>query len=181
MIEQSAALLKLEDSHEYNEQILVRAAKSSEEADRVPEAIKLYNLAGEHATVVGVLAHALGNTIALPSVDEKARDGLPARTQQPAQPGGQNGHATAANGAAPNGLEKIGEVHDDAAATTGSSSTKQLIDCFSNLPHPSCPTSASHLLVGTFCSGPRPPLSHRTRICYSVNFAPSALESKIAW
>lgn len=72
-IEQSASLLKLEDAREYNEQILIRAAKSSEEADRIPEAIKLYNLAGDYATVIGVLAHALGNTIAQPSVDEKAR------------------------------------------------------------------------------------------------------------
>ncbi|RPD59374.1 nucleoporin-interacting protein NIC96 [Lentinus tigrinus ALCF2SS1-7] len=72
-IEQSASLLKLEDTREYNEQILIRAAKSSAEADRIPEAIKLYNLAGDYATVIGVLAHALGNTIAQPSVDEKAR------------------------------------------------------------------------------------------------------------
>ncbi|EJF58768.1 nucleoporin-interacting protein NIC96 [Dichomitus squalens] len=72
-IEQSAPLLKLEDSREYNEHILIRAAKSSEEADRIPEAIKLYNLAGDYATVIGVLAHALGNTIAQPSIDEKAR------------------------------------------------------------------------------------------------------------
>ncbi|KAI0641165.1 nucleoporin-interacting protein NIC96 [Trametes meyenii] len=72
-IEQNAPLLKLEDSREYNEQILVRAAKSSEEADRIPEAIKLYNLAGDYNTVIGVLAQALGNTIAQPSVDEKAR------------------------------------------------------------------------------------------------------------
>ncbi|KAI0693757.1 nucleoporin-interacting protein NIC96 [Cerioporus squamosus] len=73
VIEQSASLLKLEDAREYNEQILIRAAKSSEEADRIPEAIKLYNLAGDYATVIGVLAQALGNTIAQPSVDEKAR------------------------------------------------------------------------------------------------------------
>ncbi|KAI0668697.1 nucleoporin-interacting protein NIC96 [Trametes maxima] len=72
-IEQNAPLLKLDDSREYNEHILVRAAKSSEEADRIPEAIKLYNLAGDYSTVIGVLAQALGNTIAQPSVDEKAR------------------------------------------------------------------------------------------------------------
>lgn len=51
----------------------MRAAQSSEEADRVPEAIKLYNLAGDYATVVACLARALGNTVAQPSVDEKAR------------------------------------------------------------------------------------------------------------
>lgn len=66
-------MLKLEDSRDYNEQILIRAAKSSEEAGRIPEAIKLYNLAGDYTTVISVLAHALGNTIAQPSVDEKAR------------------------------------------------------------------------------------------------------------
>lgn len=72
-IEQSAPLLQLEGLREYNEHILVRAAKSSSEADRIPEAIKLYNLAGDYSTVIAVLAHALGNTIAQPSVDEKAR------------------------------------------------------------------------------------------------------------
>ncbi|KAH9855804.1 nucleoporin-interacting protein NIC96 [Lenzites betulinus] len=72
-IEQNAALLKLDDTREYNEHILIRAAKSSEEADRIPEAIKLYNLAGDYTTVIAVLAQALGNTIAQPSVDEKAR------------------------------------------------------------------------------------------------------------
>ena len=73
MIEQGAPLLKLENLTEYNEQILIRAAKHSEENDRVPEAIKLYNLAGDYTTVIACLAHALGNTIAQPGVDEKAR------------------------------------------------------------------------------------------------------------
>ncbi len=72
-IEQSAPLLQLEGLREYNDHILVRAAKSSSEADRIPESIKLYNLAGDYSTVIAVLAHALGNTIAQPSVDEKAR------------------------------------------------------------------------------------------------------------
>ncbi|PIL30799.1 transporter [Ganoderma sinense ZZ0214-1] len=72
-IEQSAPLLQLEGLREYNDHILIRAAKSSSEADRIPEAIKLYNLAGDYSTVIVVLAHALGNTIAQPSVDEKAR------------------------------------------------------------------------------------------------------------
>ena len=39
----------------------------------MPEAIKLYNLAGDYMTVVGCLAQALGNTIAQPGADEKAR------------------------------------------------------------------------------------------------------------
>ncbi|KZT68459.1 nucleoporin-interacting protein NIC96 [Daedalea quercina L-15889] len=73
LIEQGASLLKLENSQEYNEQILVRAAKHSEENDRVPEAIKLYNLASDYTTVIACLAQALGNTIGQPSGDEKAR------------------------------------------------------------------------------------------------------------
>ncbi|KAH9913609.1 nucleoporin-interacting protein NIC96, partial [Amylocystis lapponica] len=72
-IEQHAALLKLEDPRQYNEQILVRAAKHSEENHRVPEAIKLYNLAGDYTTVIACLAQALGTTIAQPSSDENAR------------------------------------------------------------------------------------------------------------
>ncbi|GBE78687.1 nucleoporin-interacting protein NIC96 [Sparassis latifolia] len=73
IIEQGAPLLKLDDTREYNEQILIRAAKNSEQNDRVPEAIKLYNLAGDYRTVIVCLAQALGNTIAQPSGDEKAR------------------------------------------------------------------------------------------------------------
>ncbi|KAH9921323.1 nucleoporin-interacting protein NIC96 [Fomitopsis serialis] len=73
LIEQGAPLLKLESSQEYNEQVLVRAAKHSEENDRVPEAIKLYNLAGDYTIVIACLAQALGNTIGQPSGDEKAR------------------------------------------------------------------------------------------------------------
>ena len=73
IIEQGAPLLKLENTNDYNEQVLIRAAKHSEENDRIPEAIKLYNLAGDYATVIGCLAQALGNTISQPSTDEKAR------------------------------------------------------------------------------------------------------------
>ena len=74
MIEQGAPLLKLENMSNYNGQILIRAAKHSEENDRISEAIKLYNLAGDYTTVVACLAHALGNTIGQPSGDEKARN-----------------------------------------------------------------------------------------------------------
>jgi nuclear pore complex protein Nup93 len=73
IIQQGASLLKLQDTKQFNEQILVRAARHSEENDRVPEAIKLYNLAGEYSTVVACLAQALGNTIAKASPDEKDR------------------------------------------------------------------------------------------------------------
>ncbi|EIW53679.1 NIC-domain-containing protein [Trametes versicolor FP-101664 SS1] len=72
-IEQNALLLKLDDTREYNKHILNCNVKSSEEADHIPEAIKLYNLAGDYTTVISVLAQALGNTLAQPSVDEKAR------------------------------------------------------------------------------------------------------------
>ena len=51
----------------------MRAAKHSEENDRIPQAIKLYNLAGDYTTVISCLAQALGNTIGQPGGDEKAR------------------------------------------------------------------------------------------------------------
>ncbi|PCH33116.1 nucleoporin-interacting protein NIC96 [Wolfiporia cocos MD-104 SS10] len=70
IIEQGATLLKLENMREYNEEILIRAAKHSEQNDRIPEAIKLYNLAGDYNTVIACLAQALGNTIGQPSSDE---------------------------------------------------------------------------------------------------------------
>ena len=66
-------MLHLSDSKEYNQEILIRAARHSEENDRTSEAIKLYNLAGDYSTVVSCLAHALGKTIAQTSPDEKAR------------------------------------------------------------------------------------------------------------
>lgn len=73
MIEQGAPLLHLQDSQQYNTQILVRAAKTSEENDRIAEAIKLYDLAGDYATVVSCLAQALGNTVSQPSPDKKGK------------------------------------------------------------------------------------------------------------
>lgn len=72
-IEQHMALLKLRSKQQYNEQILVRAAKESEDNDRTSEAIKLYNLAEDYATVVSCLARALGNTIAQSTPDVKCR------------------------------------------------------------------------------------------------------------
>jgi nuclear pore complex protein Nup93 len=73
VIEQGAPLLKLNDAHAFNEYILTRAAHAAEQADRLPEAVKLYNLAGEYATVVGCLARALGGALARPGADEQAR------------------------------------------------------------------------------------------------------------
>lgn len=67
------ALLKLADTAAFNEHILARAAYGAEQADRLPEAVKLYNLAGEYATVVACLARALGATLARPTADESAK------------------------------------------------------------------------------------------------------------
>ncbi|KAI0053140.1 nucleoporin-interacting protein NIC96 [Auriscalpium vulgare] len=67
VIEQGASLLKLHDARQFNDLILVRAAKHSEENDRILEAIKLYNLAGDYQTVIACLAQALGNTLAQPN------------------------------------------------------------------------------------------------------------------
>ncbi|KAG2748571.1 nucleoporin-interacting protein NIC96 [Suillus brevipes Sb2] len=67
VIEQGATLLHLQNTAQYNEQILIRAARDSEENDRIPEAIKLYNLAGNYGTVISCLAQALGNTLAQPA------------------------------------------------------------------------------------------------------------------
>lgn len=74
VIEQGASLLQLSDSKHFNEQILVRAAAQCQSNDRISEAIKLYNLAGDYATVVACLAQALGSTISRPASDEKAKD-----------------------------------------------------------------------------------------------------------
>lgn len=73
VIEQGAPLLKLADAKAFNEQILSRAARASEQADRIPEAVKLYNLAGDYATVIACLAKALGGTISRVGTDDQAR------------------------------------------------------------------------------------------------------------
>ncbi|KAG5646921.1 hypothetical protein DXG03_001997 [Asterophora parasitica] len=71
VIEQGASLLHLKDNKQFNEHILTRAARHAEENDRIAEAIKLYNLAGDYATVVACLAQALSNTLSKPSPEEK--------------------------------------------------------------------------------------------------------------
>ncbi|KAL4069265.1 nucleoporin-interacting protein NIC96 [Scleroderma citrinum] len=71
VIEQGAPLLHLQSAAQYNEQILIRAARECEENDRIPEAIKLYNFAGDYTTVIACLAQALGNTLALPSAENE--------------------------------------------------------------------------------------------------------------
>ncbi|KAF9651296.1 nucleoporin-interacting protein NIC96 [Thelephora ganbajun] len=73
IIEQGASLLKLTSTQDYHAEILVRAAKHSEQNDRTPEAIKLYNLAGDYGTVISCLASALGTTISRPTPDEKSK------------------------------------------------------------------------------------------------------------
>jgi len=72
LIEQNARLLRLTEVQQYNEHILLRAARRSEENDRISEAIKLFNLAGDYPTVVSCLAIALGNILANSGPDEKA-------------------------------------------------------------------------------------------------------------
>jgi nuclear pore complex protein Nup93 len=66
VIEQAAPLLKLDDVRNLNAKIFVPAARQAEESDRVLQAIKLYNLAGEYTTVINSLATALGTTLAAP-------------------------------------------------------------------------------------------------------------------
>ncbi|KAI9513141.1 nucleoporin-interacting protein NIC96 [Russula earlei] len=66
VIEQAAPLLNLNGTHELNTEIFVPAARQAEESDRVLQAIKLYNLAGEYTTVINSLATALGTTLAAP-------------------------------------------------------------------------------------------------------------------
>jgi nuclear pore complex protein Nup93 len=82
VIEQAAPLLKLDDVHNLDAEIFVPAARQAEESDRVLQAIKLYNLAGEFSTVINCLASALGTTLAAPggggerarSLEEAAMD-----------------------------------------------------------------------------------------------------------
>lgn len=52
---------------------MIKAAKHSEENDRIPEAISLHNLAGNYTVVISCLAQALGNIVAQPSLDEKGK------------------------------------------------------------------------------------------------------------
>jgi nuclear pore complex protein Nup93 len=73
IIEQGAGLLHLTTAQDFHTHILIRAAQHAQENDRIAEAVKLYNLAEDYTTVVACLAQALGNTLAQPSPDEKAR------------------------------------------------------------------------------------------------------------
>jgi nuclear pore complex protein Nup93 len=73
VIEQAAPMLKPHDAQELNAEVFVPAAQQAEERDRVLQAIKLYNLAGEYTTVVSSLAIALGTTLAAPGGGERPR------------------------------------------------------------------------------------------------------------
>ncbi|KAF8905156.1 nucleoporin-interacting protein NIC96 [Mucidula mucida] len=73
VIERSLELLKLSNISDYHQRILMSAAEASVENDRIPEAIKLYNLAGDYTTVMSCLATALGGTVSKPTPDEKSR------------------------------------------------------------------------------------------------------------
>jgi len=65
-------LSQLQDGKQFNEQTLIWAARHSEN-NRISEAIKLYNLAGDYSTVTSCFAQTLGNTVVQPSVEEKGR------------------------------------------------------------------------------------------------------------
>ncbi|KAL0950483.1 hypothetical protein HGRIS_007295 [Hohenbuehelia grisea] len=73
VIEQGTTLLQLSDPASFHAHILVRAAQQLAANDRTADAIKLYNLAGEHTTVIATLASALGATLGAPAADEKAK------------------------------------------------------------------------------------------------------------
>jgi nuclear pore complex protein Nup93 len=64
IIEQAAPLLKLDNVHILNPEIFVPTARQAKESDRVLQAIKLYNLAGEYTTVINSLATVLGTMLA---------------------------------------------------------------------------------------------------------------------
>lgn len=66
MIEQNSQLLLLKDTEDYNEKIVRAAASMCERERRTLEAIKLFNIAGAHDTVIACLAQALGEVALQP-------------------------------------------------------------------------------------------------------------------
>ncbi|KAI5120231.1 hypothetical protein M0805_000045 [Coniferiporia weirii] len=72
-IEQIAQLLLLKDSDDYNDKIVRASAAMCERERRTLEAIKLYNIAGAHETVIACLAQSLGEVVAQP--DGASEDG----------------------------------------------------------------------------------------------------------
>ena len=65
-IEQISQLLLLKDTEDYNEKVVRAAASMCERERRTLEAIKLYNIAGAHETVIACLAKALGEVVLQP-------------------------------------------------------------------------------------------------------------------
>ncbi|EPQ61191.1 NIC-domain-containing protein [Gloeophyllum trabeum ATCC 11539] len=74
LIEQGRSLLYLDNNKDFNEHILVRAARQAEENDQIAEAIKLYNLASDYNTVVSCLAQALGSSLSQLNESEAGRN-----------------------------------------------------------------------------------------------------------
>jgi nuclear pore complex protein Nup93 len=64
----------LADANAFNAEILARAAAEAEDAGRVPEAVKLYNLAGAYDIVIGVLARALGGALSADVPGDRERE-----------------------------------------------------------------------------------------------------------
>lgn len=59
-------LLGLKSSRQYNDAILLPAALENEKAQRLNQAITLYNLAGAHSSVVSCIGRGLGDHISEP-------------------------------------------------------------------------------------------------------------------
>ncbi|PWN52304.1 NIC-domain-containing protein [Violaceomyces palustris] len=74
LIERHLALIKLENENEFLNAIVRVAARQCELEHRTESAILLYNLAGEHDTVVGVLNKELGATLMEPPTGGAAAD-----------------------------------------------------------------------------------------------------------
>jgi len=66
LIEHNLLLLRLKSPAEYKSNILLPTAEQSEQSKRLLDAIKLYNLAGAHDTVIGCLTRALGDCLSEP-------------------------------------------------------------------------------------------------------------------
>jgi nuclear pore complex protein Nup93 len=67
ILERSLPLLRLSSGAEYHEVILVAAADECERERKLLDAIKLYNLAGAHETVIACLTRALGDLLSEPT------------------------------------------------------------------------------------------------------------------
>ncbi|KAF8323007.1 nucleoporin-interacting protein NIC96 [Cantharellus anzutake] len=66
ILERSLPLLHLGSLAEYHEAVLLPAADECEQEGKLVDAIKLYNIAGAHDTVIACLTRALGNVLSEP-------------------------------------------------------------------------------------------------------------------